>query len=201
LIVNNEVEEIAKAVKEIRTKEINLKRKYNFDLKFTYWDADDLSFQMKSQGLKFILLKREGGDIAVSCDPTYKHNGGFTVRPDQLVEMFVMGKDAVDKMILVNDVFTDVGGIEMHGLTSPGVDDMEKWCKGMDAEIVRVAKELKKKFNVEQIFKKLWIEMGGSSAKDHDRVVKRIDYIRKMTEAFRQDQGKWTEEMKRVGLK
>lgn len=196
----SEVETISKAVKEIRTKEVNLGKRYKFDLKFTYWDADELSYQMKTQNEKYLLFNRGGADVVLTCDSKYKHPTKFTIRPDQLIELFVVGREALEKMIMTQEVFADLGGVNMVGLTAQGLEEMESWCRGMDAEIIRVARELKKK-EVEQIFKKLWVEMGGSSARPTDRVVKRVEYIRQLTESFRADPKGWLEEMKRVGLK
>lgn len=194
-----EGQEIARATAEIRMRELNLKKRWSFDLKFTYWDADDLSFQMKTQRLSSIILKRLYGDIAISIGP--KVSGKFTVRPDQLVELFVMDIGSINTVVMTNGEFEDVGGVEMYSLTSPGIDVMEKWCNGIDAEIIRVAKDLKKRLDVKEIFKKIWTEMGGSTAQPHDRVVKRVDYIRRMTEAFRSNEKFWYPEMKRIGLK
>lgn len=196
----SEAEEISKAVKDVRTKEANLGKRYKFDLKFTYWDADDLSFLMKTQNDKYLLFNRGGPDVVLTCDPKYRHPSKFTVRPDQLVELFTISKEHLEKIIMTQEVFSDLGGIEMKGLTTAGVEEMEAWCRGLDAEIVRVAKDLKKQ-KVEQIFKKMWIEMGGDAARPTDRVAKRVGYIKQLTEAFRADQKSWNEEMKRVGLK
>ena len=104
-----EAEEVTLATKEIRTKEDNLGRRHQFDLKFTYWDADDLALQMRLGGQKQMILNRNGADIVVTCDPNYKHKTKFTVRPDQLIELFVMGKDSVEKVILTQQVFSDLG--------------------------------------------------------------------------------------------
>lgn len=196
----NESALISESTVEIRTKELNLRKKYAFDLKFTYWDADDLNFQMKKEGTSAITIHRAEGDIVVTSDPKFKDPEKFTIRTDQLIEMFVMDVNAVNKMLLIQKEFADVGGVRTMGLTAPGIDAMEKWCKGVDAEIVRIAKELLKK-DVKEIFRKIWVEMGGSMTKDHDRVAKRIDYFRKIGEAFRADQEKWSPELRRVGLK
>ena len=85
----------------------------------------------------------------------------------------------------------------MRGLSNPGMKEMKAWCRALDAEIIRVARELKKK-KIKQIFKKIWVEMGGDSASD--RVAKRVKYIQQITEAYQADETAWSEEMRQLGL-
>jgi len=195
-----ESEAITQATQVIRSKEISLRKKYPFGLKFTYWDADDLLMQMKSDGIEYMTINRTEGDIVVTSNPNFRHPEKFTVRPDQLVEMFVMSVDVINKMMLVHKTFVEEGGAQMSGLTSPGIDDMEKFCRGVDDITCRAARDLKKNLNMDNIFRKIWIEMGGESARKDDIVARRIDYISKLGVLYRKDRMKWASEMKSVGL-
>lgn len=187
------------AVREIRTKELSLTKKYPFDLKFTYWDSDELSLLMKLEKTPVFYLNRGGADLVITANPEYKHPTKFTVRPDQLIELFVTSPDHVQALFMTQETFREFGGIDMLGLTSPGIEEMKAWCFGMDAEIVRVAKELKAR-NQDQIFRKIFDEMGGSILRDSDRVARRIRHLVTLTELFKQDESLWRSEMRHLGL-
>jgi len=195
-----ESEEITQATQLIRSKEMSLRKKHPFGLKFTYWDADDLSMQMKQEGIRAMILTRPEGDIVVTCDPQFRHPEKFTVRTDQLIEMFVMSNEAVNKMMMVHKTFVEEGGVAMQGLTAPGINEMENFCRSVDAIICKIAWDLKERAKLTNIFKKIWVEMGGEYTRKDDIVAKRIDYISKLGTEYRKDKAKRYPEMKSVGL-
>lgn len=196
-----ESQAITEATQMIRSKEMSLRKKYPFGLKFTYWDADELSMQMKQEGIQSMVITRDEGDIVVTSDPQFRHPDKFTVRPDQLIEMFVMSVEAINKMMLVQKTFIEEGGVELTGLTAPGIDSMETFCRGVDTLSCKIAWDLKKRFNnINNIFKKIWLEMGGEYTRKDDIVARRMNYISELSTAFRHDRVKWQPEMKSVGL-
>lgn len=193
-----EEEWISEAVKSIRSKERWLSKRHPYEMKFNYWDAEGLYFFAKKEGIKSVVLSRASGDIVVTFDFSWKHPDKFTVRPDQLIELFQASPSHLDTLIKTNEVFDY--GTTFGGLFSPGLTEMMAWCAGMDKEILEQAQEMKKHGVTQDIFKKFWIEMGGGAALATDKVIKRIHYFMELVTEYKVAKEKWIEDMKRLGL-
>lgn len=74
-----EEQEIREATQRLRQRDLALSKKCS-EVKYTYWDADDLRLQLFNQ---YFLIKRpDGMEIAVTGSLKWKHPTCLTLRMD-----------------------------------------------------------------------------------------------------------------------
>lgn len=191
----SEVVAIRDSVIRLREKERYYRKKYPFEAKITYWDADDLKLILTGvKGEALTIKTRDGTDVVVTGRTDWTHPSLLTIRLDHLVELFFADQNHI-KAILAT--YKEFGKIEFIGLEHPGLKDMQSYCKSMDKKIVEEALELKKA-KIPRGFHKMWVEMGGDMATD--MLGKRIVFYKQVSEHYSQDKVKWGQEMRRLGL-
>lgn len=187
---------ITESVERIRGKEKWLDKKHPFDLKWTYWDAEDLRYSMIDERSEVMEIKRPDGlSILITSRLDWKHPDKLTLNPAQLIELFLMDPSHIDAIL---KVYREFGKIEVQGLTAPGLSEMAAFCRGMDKEIVDVAHALRKE-KITKVFDKLMLEMEAST-KAVDRVFKRIKYYRDVAYQYSMNKVTWADEMRRLDL-
>lgn len=188
-----ETEWIAESVTRLRAKQKILEKRYPFELKWTYWDADEFRFQMRDEKTEVIEITRpDGMNILVTARLDWNHPEKLTLRPDHLIELFCTSPDQM-KVILMT--YKELGTFKLGLLVAPGLEEMQNFCKQMDKEIVDIAQDLRKQ-KISKGFDKIWMLIDGQT----DLVTKRIQYYRTIVYKYSIDRDAWVDEMRRLGL-
>jgi hypothetical protein len=196
LILDEKTEEqkIRDASLHLRKRERFLSSRYDFESKFTYWDADELRLSIIDHPVVF--KRPDGLDVVVTGDLHWKHPDKITVYPDQLVELLHADKTHINAIMMT---YKEFGKIELVGLQMPGLEKMKSYCQKLDFEIVDVAKRLKAE-KIKMGFSKILNEMGVETGSPHDRLMNRLLYYKKVADFYSKDKVLWKPEMKRLGL-
>lgn len=189
-----EVDIVRKGVHRIREKDRTLQKRHDLAKYATFWDADDFRLKWKSVVISKTIF---GRDVVIATDPAYQDSEGrLVIKPQDLVGLQFASQDSLKAIFSIKQEF---GTSEFKDFQAEGLDDVRTYCTKMDAEILEVFVDMKKQ-TVKDVFGKFLREMGGHTIAQTDRLARRIQYLKTLTELYLKDKVTWKPELVRLKL-
>ena len=189
---------IRESVRKLRVKDQNIKKKFSFDGRMTFWDSDKATQELSGVYVKMRLP--DGDEFIFTGDTAYRNKNFMILTPECLVTWQFMDKESIKLMIPFYKTFNDDGVANIGEYDSVELKAIKEYCVKMEDAIRKEANSLRNAGIKQDIFLKMWREMGGEKIQKDDHLGNRVRFLGGTVLKFKENKSRWTKEMKRLQL-
>lgn len=180
-----------KSIQALRDKDRKASRHIRNTKYKTPWEIDSLRLRLRDRE-EFMPFTMNGRNVAILPNRKVRPPAGMVgiYIEDLLVYQF-MEPSAFEKVMQVYMAF---GVCALTGYPNKELDELIAYCEKMDEAIVDLAFQLREK-KIVNIFHAVWVEMGGDSIREDDRLGQRIGYYKEILSRFKKNNNEYQKEL------